>query len=329
LLCAVLALSFAACEAAPVEWIDGAALSTNQPSPLAQAPDLPVDSSMRVGDSMTAFIETQDLLRDAGAISLLTTHLDSMAEARKTSPATANMPTSHSTGSMTSGEMGTDVTPRDDARCVRTLRTSTAPGKGTAAVWWSRRDGGRVALLFAWRDSTVNGLGPWQGPIVVDTSDQGPGDARAEERNAAGCSRAAPDVVMDAINGFVHVTYALNRVDGAGIYYAHQMSRHVPFDPPRSIVYGDHLGVSRVASTGDLVAVAYEDPNGGPRAGITMAVSRDAGHQFEDRLVVTSSTLGGRDPYVVARGTAFVVGWSEFPGGGADPIFKVRRARLR
>jgi hypothetical protein len=103
----------------------------------------------------------------------------------------------------------------------------------------------------------------------------------------------------------------------------------VPFEPAAAVVYGDRLGASRVASAGDLVVVAYEDPNGGARAGLGLAVSRSAGHVFDDRLVVTSSTLGGRDPYVVVKGTAIVVGWSEFPGATAEPIFRIRRARLR
>lgn len=321
-------LLLGACESPPVEWVDGAAVSTSQPSPLAQSPMQPVDSSLRVGDSMAAFLETQDVLRDAGAMSLLQTHLNAMDESRK--PVTSTMPEmNHDMASTITGSLGIDLSPSDPERCVRSLRMSTAPGRGTVAVWWSRRDRGRVALLSAWRDSTVNGLGPWQGPIAIDTVDQGPGDARAAERNAAGCARAAPDVTLDSANGFVHVTYALSAPEGAGIFYAHQMARHVAFEPPQVVVYGDHLGISRVASAGDLVAIAYEDPNGGARAGIGLAVSRGAGHLFDDRLVVTSSTLGGRDPYVVTRGTAIVVGWSEFPGGNAEPTFRIRRARVR
>lgn len=324
------ALFLVACDAAPVEWIDGTAVTTNHPSPLAQSPMLPIDSSMRVGDSMAAFLETQDLLREAGARTLLLPHLDSMDASREPATSTTGMEgMSHDMGTMTVGSLGSDVTPRDDARCVRSLRTSTASGRGTVAVWWSRRDGGRVALLSAWRDSTVNGLGPWQGPIPVDTLDQGPVDARAGERNAAGCARPEPQVVIDGPSGFVHVTYALTGPEGAGIFYAHQMMRHVPFEPPQAVVYGERLGASRVASDGDLVAVAYEDPNGGPRAGIGLAVSRSAGHVFDDRLVVTSSTLGGSEPYVAVKGRAIVVGWSEFPGGDATPTFRIRRARLR
>jgi hypothetical protein len=329
----VLALPFLllGCDTAPVEWVDDTALSTTHPSPLAQSPMVQVDSMMRVGDSMAAFLETQELLREAGARSLLAPHLDSMQESRNPATSTTGMEgMNHATGSSTVADLGSDVSPMDANRCVRSLRTASAPGKGTVAVWWSRRDGGRVTLLSAWRDSTVNGLGAWQGPVAVDTVDQGPMDARADERNAAGCSRAAPSAVMDAQNGFVHVTYALTGPEGAGIFYAHQMVRHVPFEPAVAVIYGERLGVSRVASAGDLVAIAYEDPNGGARAGIGLAVSRSAGHAFDDRLVVTSSTLGGRDPYVLAKGTAIVVGWSEFsPGDSAAPIFRVRRARLR
>ena len=216
----LLPLLLLGCDVAPVEWIDGAALSTSHPSPLAQSPMVQIDSTMRVGDSMAAFLETQDLLREAGARSLLVPHLDSMKESSNPSPSTTGMEgMDHSTGSSMVGAMGSDVSPDDANRCVRSLRTASAPGKGTVAVWWSRRDGGRVALLSAWRDSTVNGLGPWQGPIAVDTVDQGPIDARAGERNAAGCARAAPHVAIDAQNGFVHVTYALTGPEGAGIRF--------------------------------------------------------------------------------------------------------------
>jgi hypothetical protein len=330
LLPAGLALLLLACQATPVEWIDGAAIATNQPSPLAQSAYAPMDSSLRAGTPLSEFLLTQDLLREGGAMTLIAVHLDSMPEAgERVRSASAMPPMAHGTDSSTVGELGRDMVPRDDAQCGRSLRMASAPGRGTVAVWWSRRDRGRVALLAAWRDSTAAGPGAWQGPFAIDTLDQGPGDARADERGAAGCARPAAHVVLDSTNGFVHVAYTLTGPEGSGIFYAHQMSRNLPFEAPQAIVYGERLGRARVASAGDVVVVAYEDPNGGSRAGIGLAVSKGAGHGFDDRLVVSSSTLGGRDPYVAARGRAIVVGWSEFPGPDAEPVFRVRRARLR
>ena len=326
-----LCLLLPACQASPVEWLDGAAVATNQPSPLEAAPSTPVDTSLHGSDPMADFFVTQDLLRESGATTLLSVHLDSMPESREVAVGTTQSEAiPHNMEHGESGDMGSDVRPRDDMRCVRSLRVASMPGNGTVAVWWSRRDGGRVALLSAWRDSTAAGLGPWHGPIAIDTSDQGPQDARAAERGAVGCDRPAPHVAFDARNGFIHVVYSVARPEGSGIFYAHQMTRHVPFEPPQVVLYGDRIGATRVASDGDIVVVAYEDPNSSAtRVAIGLAVSRSAGHIFDDRLSVSSSVRGGLDPHVAVKGRAIVVGWTEYQGNNTKPEFLIRRARLR
>ena len=79
---------------------------------------------------------------------------------------------------------------------------------------------------------------------------------------------------------------------------------------------------------GDVVAVAYEDPNSGlGRRKIGLAVSRTSGHLFEDRLTASGGISNARDPHVIVRGRAVVVGWSE-TADGADPVFRLRRARV-
>ena len=243
--------------------------------------------------------------------------------------------TDSSSGNAVSSEMGTDDAPRDSLRCARSLRTALARGRGRVAVWWTRRERGRVRLVAAWRDTIVATatmparLGAWRGPIVVDTLDQGPEDAQAVLRGAAGCAREAPSVVVDDAHGYVHVGYALTGPEGPGVFYAHQMDPRAGFEVPQAIVYGERLGVVRVAARGDVVAVAYDDPNGGERPRIGLAVSATSGHIFADRIIASSAIANARDPYVVTAGRAIVVGWSETPTGGGDPVFRVRRAVVK
>lgn len=185
-------------------------------------------------------------------------------------------------------------------------------------------------LAAAWRDSTsADGLaGAWRGPIMVDTLDQGPGDAQAADRGAFGCARPAPSVAVDNLNGYVHVAYALTGPEGPGVFYAHQMDPRAAFEPPVAVLYGERLGEARVASHGDLVAVAYEDPNSRGRVTTSVAISRTAGHLFEERLTASGGTTA-RDPHVMVRGKAVVVGWSDIASPGAAPTFRVRRAVVR
>jgi hypothetical protein len=222
--------------------------------------------------------------------------------------------------------LGDGVEPLDSLRCTASLRLQTTP-RGDVAVWWSARSGGRVHLLAAWRDA---GQPAWRGPIPVDTLDQGSTDARdVAQGGAVGCQRPAAGLSVDGVNGYVHVSYALVGPEGPGIFYAHQMDPRAAFEPPIPIVYGERLGAARVGSDGDLVAVAYEDPNSGSRQRIALAVSRTAGHLFEGRLTVNAGLNPAANPFVQAMGRAIVVGWHEAPPTGGDTTFLYRRAVAR
>jgi len=138
----------------------------------------------------------------------------------------------------------------------------------------------------------------WRGPIMVDSLDQGPGDAQAADRGAYGCARPAPSVAIDQKYGYVHVAYALTGPEGPGVFYAHQMDPRSQFEPPVAILYGERIGDARVAVDGEVVAVAYEDPNSGlGRRKIGLAVSRTSGHLFEDRLTASGPISNARDPH--------------------------------
>jgi hypothetical protein len=324
------ALAFAvACEEPAVIWADTEAQTTASPSPIAHPPLVPIDSSMRDGSPNAEFLLVQDLLREAGAATLLTQSLIAMPESRDSVRSAAMMPPTPVPPASES-PLGDGDAPIDSARCGRSLRVALAPGRGRVAAWWTERGNSRVWLMAAWRDTlpAEGRLGSWRGPIVIDSLDRGPQDSQAAARGAAGCSRPAPSIAYDDHHGFAHVAYVLAGPEGAGVFYAHQMDPRSSFEPPIAIMYGDRLGAARVAAWGDVVAVAYEDPNSA-RGRVGLAVSRTAGHLFEERMMASGTSADARDPYVVVRGRAIVEGWSEQAPGGGDPVFKLRRAKVR
>lgn len=331
--CGFLAISLLACETPVLIWVDAEPERTTSPSPLAHPPMVARDSSLVDGSESARFLDTQDLLREAGAVSLLEAPLAAMPESREVLKASVMIP-STATGIATEAPLGAGTEPQDSLRCARTLRIATAGGSdpaqghGQVAVWWTRVSRGRVHLVAAWRDSIPGEpiTAPWRGPIPVDTLDQGPLDAQASDRGAYGCARPAPGLAVDSINGYVHVAYALTGPEGPGIFYAHQMTPHALFEPPIAVIYGTELGEVRVASDGDLVAVVYDDPNSRDRGRIGMAVSTTAGHLFGERFMVSTGSADQRDPWVAVRGHAIVAGWSAFTAPGAEPVFMMRRA---
>ncbi|MFO0072189.1 MAG: hypothetical protein ACK55A_08870 [Gemmatimonas sp.] len=326
---ATLGLVLTACEEPPARWLDPAPVATTKPSPLRYPPFAPHDSTLADGSATAAFLLTEDQLREAGAVTLLAGALDSLAEAGQRLAASATLPSMDMASAPTTS-LGDGEVPIDAARCARSLRLAVAPARGLVAVWWTRATGGRVHLAAAWRDSvrSEGRLGAWRGPIMVDTHERGPRDAQAADRGAYGCARPAPSLAVDRLNGYVHVAYALTGPEGPGVFYAHQMDPRAAFDPPVAVLYGERLGQARVASHGELVAVAYEDPNSRARVTTAVAISRTAGHLFEERLTASGGTTA-RDPYVAVRGKAVVVGWSDFASPDAEPVFKIRRAVVK
>lgn len=344
----LLVVPLVACDQSRLTWADDAPQRTTMPSPLAHPPFVPYDSSLRDTSELASYLWTQDRLREAGAQSLLAGLADSMPEAADplavTKPvamagmdhsahmaAGASMVTAPDTSGLASDEL-----PRDANRCARSLRVADAAGHGRVAVWWTRVASGRVHLVAAWRDGDGQS-GAWRGPIPVDTLDQGPEDAQAGERGVHGCVRPAPSLVWDARTAFVHVGYAVRGPEGPGIFYAHQMDPRAAFEVPVAVIYGEQLGAVRVASDGDVVAVTYEDPNTRGRPRVGLAVSRTAGHSFEEQRFIASADAGeARDPHVVVKGRAVVVGWSDVAKPptaptdrtAADPVFVTRRLRV-
>jgi hypothetical protein len=180
--------------------------------------------------------------------------------------------------------------------CLTSVRVSAGRGDARDAVWWSLRPNGSALLLAS--HSSDGGLS-WAAPVHVDTLDTG----------SSGCDRPAPAIATDTSNGYVHVAYSLAAPEGTGVFYAHRMGPTLPFEAPQVIVYGDHVTHASVASNGDLVAVAYEDPNASARPYVSLALSHTAGHSWAERFVVSSDVEAAEHPEVAVRGRDVAVGW--------------------
>lgn len=327
-LLAVLLVGLTACETPPARWLDSAGVVTVMPSPLQYPAFVPYDSTLADSTAEAAFLLTQDQLREAGAVTLLAAAIDSLPESQALLSAASAMPPMQMAPAPTTS-LGDGDVPLDAARCARSLRFASAPGRGKVAVWWTRVNGGRVHLAAAWRDTVAaeRRLGAWRGPIMVDTLDQGPRDAQASERGAYGCARPAPSLAVDSLNGYVHVAYHLVGKEGAGLFFTHSMERGALWHEPVPIVYGDQPSFATVASRGDTVVVAYEDPNSKvPRLGL--AVSRTQGHIFEGRQPASDDTGEARGPRIAVHGDRVTIAWTATQRGGTRPRTVVRQGTL-
>jgi hypothetical protein len=198
--------------------------------------------------------------------------------------------------------------------CAASVRAVRAGAQGDGVVWWSARADGRAVLRMRSADTA----GTWRAARAVDT---------VLARDSIGCQRPSAAIALDARTGWVHVAYTLVAPEGPGVFYAHQMDPRAPFEPPRVIMYGEGRPAAAVASDGDVVAVAFENPNDRPTIGL--AVSRTGGHLFEPPVRASSSSVTAVRPRVAVDGDSVAVGWIE-PGAANAPVtIVVRRGRLR
>jgi hypothetical protein len=178
-------------------------------------------------------------------------------------------------------------------QCPATIRVSGDSASGWSAVWWAvRRDSTADLVLSRSTDGVT-----WSAPARVDSTDT----------NATGCNRVPPGVFVDGSD--VHIVYAMNASEGAGIFVAHSMDGGATFHTPVTVAYGEHPGRAAVAAHGDLVVVAYEDPNATPRR-IAVAVSRTAGHLFEPSMIASPPSGDALFPGVALGDGLIAVTWS-------------------
>jgi hypothetical protein len=165
------------------------------------------------------------------------------------------------------------------------------------AAWWAPRADSNATLLVSRRVKADSGA--WSAPVIADARDQ----------SRAGCRRPAPAIAADIARGYVHLAYYLDGPTGAGIYGGHSMESGTYFHDPVAIIYGERAVATAIATSGDLVAVAYEDPNS-ERARIALAISLTAGHLYEHRMDVSPSSMRATNPRVTLEGRRVAVSWT-------------------
>jgi hypothetical protein len=90
------------------------------------------------------------------------------------------------------------------------------------------------------------------------------------------------------------------------------MDPRAPFEIPQVIVYGDRPAHTAVASEGDRVVVAYEDPNTGGRPFVSLALSRTGGHTWDERFAASEGgSMAAERPVVAVRGPRVALAWVE------------------
>jgi hypothetical protein len=199
--------------------------------------------------------------------------------------------------------------------CAGSLRLSRAGGT-VFAIWWAPRPDSAAWLLAS---STTDEGRHWTPPAAVDTTD----------RSVSGCRREPPSIAADSTTGYVHVTYALQAPEGPGLFFSHSMDRGRSFHSPVAVLYGDRLGATSVAADGDVVIVAFEDPNSAPSR-IGLALSRTMGHIFEERVLPISGDQGtASHPLAAVHGRRIAVSWEQRPSEAAPATRIVRVGVVR
>jgi len=207
------------------------------------------------------------------------------------------------------------VWPAEPAQCLATRRAVLGAGDIAYASWFTVRPDSSVVLRAARSD---DGGRSWRAPVTADSTDVG----------RSGCARPVPSLALDALNGYVHLAYHLVGREGAGLFFTHSMDDGALFHEPVPIVYGDRPSLAAVASRGDTVVVAYEDPNSRlPRLGV--AVSRVQGHIFEAWQPASDETGEARGPRIALRGDRVVLAWTATQRGGGTPRTIRRDGTLR
>lgn len=214
-------------------------------------------------------------------------------------------------------EVAPRTVPIGEAGCPASIRVARASDQEIYAIWWRVR-ADSTAVLVAARSRDAGATWPEIAP--VDTADRG----------RTGCRRPAPSVTAAGARGYVHVAYSMVAPGAPGVFFAHSMPGPLLFHAPVPIVYGERTGQTSVAASGDVVAVAYEDPNGTePRVGL--ALSRTLGHIFEHRVAVSTGTGAAIEPRVALAGESVAVAWRQrrsADGGGAPGVTMVRLGEL-
>jgi hypothetical protein len=194
--------------------------------------------------------------------------------------------------------------------CPGSVRIARA-GTVSYSTWWEARPDSSVVLMV----SEEAKPGTWKPPVVADSTDHG----------VRGCGRPSPAITADSASGYLHLAYFAEPNSGAGVFFAHSMDRAATFHSPVAIVYGRNPARVSVASNGDRVIVAYEDPNA-VQPTIAVALSNTMGHIFERRIQVSGENGRARQPVVRLGADSIRIWWSEY---SSDPTVSATRPMYR
>lgn len=185
------------------------------------------------------------------------------------------------------------------AACPGSLVTTRGRGEERYAAWFLARLDSSVVLQVA---RSADGGATWSTPVVADGRDHG----------RLGCSRPPPALLADSATAYVHAAYFIEPIEGAGVWYTHSMERGTLWHETIGVLYGGEPATASIASVGDTVLIAYEHPgSGGSRLGL--AISRQAGHTFAERLRVVRANGTVREPRIAMRGNRIALAWLEEP----------------
>ena len=204
--------------------------------------------------------------------------------------------------------------PAGIALCAASFVAVQARGDTAFAAWWAPRRGGSALLAVA---RSTDGGRVWHEAVAADSTDRG----------RTGCARPAPFLSWDAVNGYVHVAYFLVAPEGPGVFVTHSMEGGTMFHAPVPIVYGERPSAAAVASHGDTVVVAYEDPNASVPQ-LSLALSTLAGHIFDRRVSVSSANMLATRPAVSLNGNRVAVAWLSAARGGGAGSYMLRTGTL-
>jgi hypothetical protein len=200
--------------------------------------------------------------------------------------------------------------PAFPGQCAGSVRVSRDSTGDWYAAWWSaRRDSTADVVVSRSADGKT-----WRPPVRVDTLDAG----------RFGCQRPPPSIAVDGAN--VHVAYAMAAREGPGIFASHSMDGGAIFHSPVAVVYGGsaRVGMTSIAARGQIVVIAYEDPNSTPTR-VGLALSRTMGHPFEYHDIVSPPVGEGHAPSVaLGRGTVLVT-WTSGSDSSSRRVMRVGR----
>jgi hypothetical protein len=206
------------------------------------------------------------------------------------------------------------ATPSGTPACAGSVAAARARGDTAFAAWWAPRADSSALLVVA---RSTDGGRTWGAPVVADSTDRG----------HSGCRRGEPSIAADSTNGYVHVVYFMVAPEGPGLFFTHSMEGGTMFHAPVPVVYGDRPSRGAVASHGDTVVVAYEDPNASAPQ-IRLALSHTTGHIFEDRSTASPTEASSTRPLVALRGDSITVSWHQTALGGGPESMAVRTGMM-